>query len=379
MRKKQRTAVIILLAGAACLAPAGMAAADPVEQEITPTYVQTSSVLYEPGYDHGGWNVYDYDMTTAWSEGANGQGIGEYIILGVPDGSTITGGWISPGYCKTESLFYKNGAPTKLELTTGDQTTVIDLGGAANWYPNATGGVSFKLPQPVESYGEVVFNIREVRPGSAYEDTCISEIHLTGYPAESYTYGGDTGPNTAGTQLTDSQISVIAGLGSYLYRNKLGSGSAYPMYIDAYALSDWEKACCLYWYQYSITDYRITQAGEYNYAARDDLRSIMQEMFGYVTDTEMDAFYNAYTEWSNGPLVYMNAVGDFGDAGMAYFEQPFDVGEYNGQLYVTGEVKAWNSSVGTYQPDYRYTIICDLDPSGMFGRYSLAGIEVHTW
>ena len=103
MRKKQRTAVIILLAGAACLAPAGMAAADPVEQEITPTYVQTSSVLYEPGYDHGGWNVYDYDMTTAWSEGANGQGIGEYIILGVPDGSTITGG-ISRGMRRSSAV-----------------------------------------------------------------------------------------------------------------------------------------------------------------------------------------------------------------------------------------------------------------------------------
>ncbi len=60
--------------------------------------------------------LFDKDVTTAWVEGAKGDGIGEYLLIGqkntFPDKIHIHN-----GYQKTESLYFKNGRPKSLRIS----------------------------------------------------------------------------------------------------------------------------------------------------------------------------------------------------------------------------------------------------------------------
>jgi len=60
--------------------------------------------------------LFDKDVTTAWVEGAKGDGIGEYVLIGhkntFPDKIHINN-----GYQKTESLYFKNGRPKSLRIS----------------------------------------------------------------------------------------------------------------------------------------------------------------------------------------------------------------------------------------------------------------------
>ncbi len=81
-----------------------------------------SSELADPGNEYDGIGKYsacrlfDKDVTTAWVEGAKGDGIGEYVLIGqkntFPDKIHINN-----GYQKTESLYFKNGRPKTLKIS----------------------------------------------------------------------------------------------------------------------------------------------------------------------------------------------------------------------------------------------------------------------
>jgi len=81
-----------------------------------------SSELDDPDQEYGDIGKYcacwlfDKDVTTAWVEGAKGDGIGEYVLIGhkntFPDKIHINN-----GYQKTESLYFKNGRPKSLRIS----------------------------------------------------------------------------------------------------------------------------------------------------------------------------------------------------------------------------------------------------------------------
>ena len=89
--------------------------------EIRYYNVEASSVLYEPGYDHSAWCIDDDDLTTAWMEGADGHGNGEYVDIYTDPYTVVTGGIIYPGFYQDEDLFYKNNAPKMLYIRAGEQ------------------------------------------------------------------------------------------------------------------------------------------------------------------------------------------------------------------------------------------------------------------
>lgn len=68
-----------------------------------------------PG-EYGAHNLFDRDLNTAWVEGVEGYGTGEYIITeaGTQLPSVIT---IHNGYQKTERLYRMNSRPRKLKLS----------------------------------------------------------------------------------------------------------------------------------------------------------------------------------------------------------------------------------------------------------------------
>ena len=68
----------------------------------------------EPGKYCACW-LFDKDLTTAWVEGLEGDGIGEYVLIG--QGNTLPGKiHINNGYQKTKSHYNKNSRPKTLKL-----------------------------------------------------------------------------------------------------------------------------------------------------------------------------------------------------------------------------------------------------------------------
>ena len=169
-------------------------------------------------------NATDDDTTTAWVEGVKGNGEGEWIFLSLLDmrltsehtlrsGPVKLKGFIIwPGYQKSGDLMQKNAAPRQLEVTVyyderpgklcwddhfgcyypcdesfdeNDENLPSELEGAVvNYFKKKTftwtiekksGAQAFVLPEPLWAYG-ARFTIKSARPGTKYEDCCISEI-----------------------------------------------------------------------------------------------------------------------------------------------------------------------------------------------------------
>ena len=165
---------------AGCAALAVMAAAGTASAAVTtlsPTGMAASSTLYEAGFSHDVSNVYDYDLSTAWVEGVNGNGIGEFVDLFFPAGTVITGGTIYPGYYKNQDIFEKNSAVSRIQVQSGSQIYEIDTSAGANSY-RYDSGVHFTLPEPIFCDGTLRVKILDVRAGWKYTDTCISELRM---------------------------------------------------------------------------------------------------------------------------------------------------------------------------------------------------------
>lgn len=185
---------------------------------------------YEGLGAYGAHNLLDRDMTTAWSEGAEGDGIGEYVIIDA--GKILQEVMLfRNGYQKTGDLFEANGRVKKLRMTLyvgymipGDVTelyaysNMVPFGEPVEIGLEDNGGVQ-QVPIPydredVEKFqqeqleaflreaasrvaelqstardpgaGPVMklflkLEILEVYKGSRYEDTCISDIWFGKY------------------------------------------------------------------------------------------------------------------------------------------------------------------------------------------------------
>ena len=322
---------------AGCAALAVMAAAGTASAAVTtlsPTGMAASSTLYEAGFSHDVSNVYDYDLSTAWVEGVNGNGIGEFVDLFFPAGTVITGGTIYPGYYKNQDIFEKNTAVSRIQVQSGSQIYEIDTSAGANSY-RYDSGVHFTLPEPIFCDGTLRVKILDVRAGWKYTDTCISELRmeyddaLDGFnasgeipvenEAENAVSPIDGSGYATDTEEPDQVTGDLATFAGWIYRWRnmtLKEPSEETILLSD--LSSEDKAFLLYWYQYNIEDSRIepSETLEYNYLSDGLLRKILIEMFGNATVGDRNAFYERYVESvdENG-VCKVGATGDFGDAG----------------------------------------------------------------
>ena len=193
---KRTSAGLLIAALAAWVLPgAGLLAGDQAQaatgqQPSSSTvagYIWASSTLYEEGYDYGAWQTQDYDVTTTWTEGAPGTGYGESLYMETDPYTVITGGVICTGYYASEDLFYKNAAPTRIYIQTGNQEAYLDVTEYADTYDSGFEGYHFRFDEPLISTGSVTMTIVGVRNGWKYEDACISELRLEGYKASAET------------------------------------------------------------------------------------------------------------------------------------------------------------------------------------------------
>ncbi len=131
--------------------------------------------------------AHDFDIRTAWVEGAPGLGIGEILTYEfdcrgaraetTPGGLGICGLYVINGYRKSKALWRQNGRVSKLLMVVNGKThakfTLADT--------SEVQGADFPiLMLPKGSYTKIEFKIMGAYRGTKYEDTAITEIAFYG-------------------------------------------------------------------------------------------------------------------------------------------------------------------------------------------------------
>ena len=133
--------------------------------------VSCSSSLSEAQYNiyHVANNLIDGDLTTAWVEGVNGQGVGQYLTFIFKNKGLLSNIAIHNGYQKTEDTYNKNSRPKEITITFGDDIS------KSYTLDDILGEQVIELEDPVET-DKLTIVIDSVYPGYKFEDTAISEI-----------------------------------------------------------------------------------------------------------------------------------------------------------------------------------------------------------
>jgi len=129
-------------------------------------------------------------------------------------------------------------------------------------------------------------------------------------------------------------------------------------------------AYMLYQYQYFADDSRIRTEGEYHVATIDDLQDMMNELFGEEDHTNAFGLFRVLYRSKLTPetpdLYYMDATGDFGDAGSCYFEEYDKETVSNNMHTLTGRVMTYNSNANTYIHTGTYSVRYWVRKDGKF-------------
>lgn len=149
-------------------------------REVYPISMLASSAL---GSEYSEKNLCDNDYSTAWVEGREGSGTGESIRYTFDNNTVITSISIVPGYTKNEDIYIKNNRPVSVKVEYGSGSFFIDMHNY-DFDFNHPKPYSYHFDFPLENNSDqytldVIIN--EVKKGTKYEDTCISEIKFYGY------------------------------------------------------------------------------------------------------------------------------------------------------------------------------------------------------
>ncbi len=133
-----------------------------------------------PADQYGQYSAYaviDESLDTAWVEGTEGPGVGEWIELSFPDAIDLHAIEIANGYNRDADIFDKNNRVKKATLHFSDGERVsIDLA-------DERGLQHISLHETLGSTVEtemIRLVIDAVYPGTEYDDTCLAEIEVYG-------------------------------------------------------------------------------------------------------------------------------------------------------------------------------------------------------
>ncbi len=135
------------------------------------TATASSSLKSEAGLSYGPENI-NGDREDAWAEGAEGDGIGEWVTLTMDKPVKATRLLIHNGYRK-DDLFLKNNRVKRLG---------VSVNGGASFSAELPDGQESEcwidLPQDGEPLETVRLTIEEVYRGAQFRDTCITAIEV---------------------------------------------------------------------------------------------------------------------------------------------------------------------------------------------------------
>lgn len=135
--------------------------------------ISSSSVL-TPGrvYSYDAKFAADGDFTSAWIEGAKGNGVDEWLLFEAETPQTVSGLSISNGLVKTAQYFDQNNRVKKVKIEFSDGTS-IEKELKDGYEDEKLEKITFDAPVTTTS---VKLTILEVYDGTKYDDTCISEV-----------------------------------------------------------------------------------------------------------------------------------------------------------------------------------------------------------
>lgn len=138
-------------------------------QKIEIESYQASSTLVASGYDYSVSHLYDDDISTCWSEGVDGEGLGETITVTFKEEVNVNTMQIMNGISKNKELYQKNGRLKKVTL-------IFDDGNEENVEIKD----SYKEIQTIKfnehKTKNITIKIDEIYQGTKYQDTCITKL-----------------------------------------------------------------------------------------------------------------------------------------------------------------------------------------------------------
>lgn len=161
----------------------------------------SSSLASKTLFKYAPANAHDLNLLTGWVEGAEGNGIGEYLEFRfMPNSPRITSFEIYNGYQKNNVVWSKNGRVKSFKYyVNGEYQKTIQLADEA-------AGQQFDI-EPLSSSTEgqdlvLRFEIAAVYPGTHYEDVVITDIMFDGMDVHCF---------APGTQIhmADHQLKAI--------------------------------------------------------------------------------------------------------------------------------------------------------------------------
>ncbi|PIP04289.1 MAG: hypothetical protein COT24_03870 [Candidatus Kerfeldbacteria bacterium CG08_land_8_20_14_0_20_40_16] len=146
---------------------------NPLRPPIPETIVTASSTLEDAsntGFDYSPSQVLDQDFSTAWTEGVNGYGVGEWIKMEFPGTAEINTIGIVPGYARDEEIYNENDRVADLELEFSGGSKITRT--LADQY-----GMQF-IEFPTVGTTYIKLTIKGVYDGSKYQDAAIAELDI---------------------------------------------------------------------------------------------------------------------------------------------------------------------------------------------------------
>lgn len=149
------------------------------------TIYATSELAAGAAGDYRPRNLFDFDTTTAWADGARGPGKGEAIVFGfdlskfdTTVNAAITTLELFNGYYKSEKLWRANGRVKTMDLYVDGR-----LHCRVNWLDKRDLQSAEIPPIPLPGAAARLtlrFVITDVYPGERYDDVCITELGYGG-------------------------------------------------------------------------------------------------------------------------------------------------------------------------------------------------------
>ncbi|MBR5200450.1 MAG: hypothetical protein IKW31_01695 [Alistipes sp.] len=125
--------------------------------------------------------AHDFSIVTAWVEGVEGNGVGEYIKYAFPGTCPrITTVLIHNGYVKNWDVWRDNGRVKKLLMYYNDEPyAILNLQDTIGLQSFDVGVLGYEDKDSAPAWS-IKFEILEVYPGDKYDDTVITEIYFDG-------------------------------------------------------------------------------------------------------------------------------------------------------------------------------------------------------
>ncbi len=133
------------------------------------TYCVSSVLKPQFGNSYGAQNLFNASSATAWVEGRDGNGVGEWITVEFDAVRLVKSIHVQNGYQKNNDIFRKNNRVRQLRAVFSQgETQTFSL-------RDGLGEEVLTLPTPVRAYW-VKFIIEDVWAGNKYTDTAISKL-----------------------------------------------------------------------------------------------------------------------------------------------------------------------------------------------------------